>query len=627
MSEFKRKLIASSACLLAFPVLAHAQDETILVTAARLPLAAQDATVSVSVLGEAELEARGPLFAADILRAVPGLAVSRSGPAGSLTQIRARGAEANHVLVLIDGVEAASPFTGEADFSNFLFDDLARIEVARGEQSALWGADAIGGVIAMQTARPQDGTLASLRMEAGSFETRRIAGRLARGDEARGFGVSLGDFRSEGIDISGQDGERDGYDNTQLAFNAHSALGGSWRVEGSGRWIDYTSASDADTDFNGVLDDTDRERRGEQFFSALTVSGETGLSGLTLSHELAARLTDDRNRSFADGARTGRNLGQRRQVRYQVSSRWQSGAVSHRLTGLVENERDKTKNDAGPGNGANQTRTIETRALAFDYGLARGPLDLTVSARRESNDRFDDSTTWRAGAAWSFEPVGGRLRASMGEGVKNPGVFELFGFFPDFFVGNPDLVPERSKGWEIGWEQRLLDDRGSAELTYFSSELEDEIFTDFSVFPLTAGNAAGRSTREGIELSGRFTVTPAVYLFGSASWLQSEEGGTAEIRRPEQLASLTVSWQPEGPLSASISADYTGEQTDTDFGSFQTVTLDAYTLVSGQLNWQPRDGVEFYARGENLLDEDYRDVFGFHTPGRAVYFGLRLHRG
>lgn len=627
MSEFKRKLIAGGLCLLAFPALTQAQDDTILVTAARLPLAAEDATVSVSVLSEADLEARGPLFAADLLRAVPGLAVSRSGPAGSLTQIRARGAEANHVLVLIDGIEAASPFTGEADFSNFLFDDLARIEVARGEQSALWGADAIGGVIAMQTVRPHDGTSARLRIEAGSFDTQRLSARYARGSEQGGFGFSVGDFTSEGIDISGQGGERDGYANTQAAFNAHAELGARWAVEGAARWIDYASESDADLDFNGVLDDTDRERRGEQFFSGLTLSGDSALGGLTLSHELAARLTDDRNRSFADGVRTGRNLGQRRQWRYQLSTRWQSGEFSHRLTGLIENERDKTKNDAGPGSLANQTRTIETTALAVDYGLARGPLDLTVSARRENNDRFDDATTWRAGAAWSFDQAGGRLRASIGEGVKNPGVFELFGFFPDFFTGNPDLIPERSQGWEIGWEQSFADDRGSASLTYFSSELEDEIFTDFSVFPATARNAAGTSTRKGIELSGRYALASELDLFGSASWLESEADGMAEIRRPEQLASLTLSWRPEAAVSASVSADYTGEQTDTDFGTFLPVTLDAYTLVSGQLRWTPRDGVELYARGENLLDEDYQDVFGFDTPGRAVYFGLRLHRG
>ena len=629
MSEYKRKLIASGLCLLAYPGLALAQDsdESILVTAARLPLAADDATVSVSVLGEAELEARGPLFAADILRAVPGLAVSRSGPAGSLTQIRARGAEANHVLVLIDGIEAASPFTGEADFSNFLFDDLARIEVARGEQSALWGADAIGGVIALQSARPTDGVSGVVRVEAGSFDTRRISARLTSGGPSRGFALSLGDFDSDGIDISGQGGERDGYENTQAAVSAYAELGSSWSIEGAARWVDYVSASDADLDFDGALDDTDRERHGEQLFSGLTLAGDSELGGLTLSHELAARLTDDRSRSFADGIRTGRNLGQRRQLRYQLSTRWQSGAVSHRLTGLVESERDKVKNDAGPGSGANQTRAVETNSFAIDYGLARGPLDLTLSARQDNNDLFDDAATWRAGAGWSFDDIGGRLRASIGEGVKNPGMFELFGFFPDFFLGNPNLVPERSRGWEIGWEQHLFDNRASASLTYFSSELEDEIFTDFSVFPFTAANASGTSTRKGLELSGQFDLSSEVSVFGSATWMESEEGSAAEIRRPEHLASITVSWRPDGPVSASLSADFTGDQGDTDFGTFQPVTLDAYTLVSSQVRWTAQEGVQLYMRGENLLDEDYQDVFGYHTPGRAVYFGLRLHRG
>ena len=131
-----------------------------------------------------------------------------------------------------------------------------------------------------------------------------------------------------------------------------------------------------------------------------------------------------------------------------------------------------------------------------------------------------------------------------------------------------------------------------------------------------------------MEVFGHWEIDPDWSLFGSLTALESEENGAAEIRRPEQLASLTLAWTPvDGPFSASATLDHTGDQTDTDFGTFQPVTLDAYTLLGGQVGWDVRPGIEIYARGDNLLDEEYQDVFGYHTPGRGLYFGLRLSHG
>jgi len=605
-----------------------AQDEIIYVTAARVPVEAGDATSAVTLLDEAALDARGPVFLADILRASPGLAVSRSGSMGSLTQIRARGSEANHVLVLIDGVEAANPFTGEADFADFLFDDIGRVEVARGEQSALWGADAIGGVIALTTRRPGEGPDWGLRAEAGSFSSRRLTARYGYGAEAGDLTLSAGHFTTDSIDVSGTGGDLDGYQNDTVGLTGRHRFGAGWTVDGSLRWTGYEGASDADTDYDGLLDDTDNRREGSQVFARLGLTGETAISGITLDHRASLRLTDHAARTFSGGSRTGRTLGQRRGVAYQLTGRWSVGAVDHRLTGLLEQERDETKNDAGPGNGANQTREVETRAVAVDYGLSRGPLALTASARHENNDRFDDAFTWRIGAAWAVDAVDGRVRVSAGEAVKNPGVFELFGYFPDYFVGNPDLVPERSSGWEIGFEQSLADGAARWAVTWFDSELTDEIYTDFGVFPATARNANGVSTRRGVEVEGAADLSPAWSVFGSATWLESRADGAAEIRRPEHVASVTLDWHaPGSDFSGSLSADYTGEQRDTEFGGFTTVTLDAYTLVSGRLAWSVTPGIEAYIRGDNLLDEEYQDVYGYHTQGRGIYLGLRFDNG
>tara|TARA_R110002096_G_scaffold43420_13_gene117098 strand:- start:479 stop:2359 length:1881 start_codon:yes stop_codon:yes gene_type:complete len=623
--RFYSRLLCATA-LLAVPAAASAQD-TIYVTAARTSLAPEDATVSISVLDSDMIEARGSVFVADILRAVPGLAVSRSGTAGALTQIRARGSEANHVLVLIDGIEAASPFTGEADFAHLAFDDLGSIEVARGEQSALWGADAVGGVIALRSAMPEQGREASLRFEAGSFGTTRLSARLGKALERGYLAAGIGAFETDGIDVSGLDGERDGYSNRSANLLAGHAWGPGLRIDAALRWVGYQTDSDADTDYDGLLDNTDDRRTGDQILARVALTLDQQWGGAALVHELAGQLTDDVSRSFGGGVRSALSEGQRSQAHYQLTGLWTHGEIEHRLTGLVEYEQDRTSNDAGPGSLANQSQDLSSTAFAFDYGLGRGPLDLTASARHESNQRFEDALTWRAGLAWAFDSVGGRLRLSGGEGVKNPGVFELFGYYPAYFIGNPALKPERSRGWELGWEQVFADGRGHASAVWFQSQLTDEIYTDFAAFPATARNATSRSDRSGLELEAGWDVSDAITVFGSATFMESDQDGAAEIRRPQRLASLTLDWHPETSWSASLSLDHTGEQLDTDFGTFQDVTLDAYTLVGGQLRWQARPGVELYLRGENLLDEDYQDVFGYHTPGRGLYLGLRLHHG
>ena len=615
---------------LAFSAAAAGQsdEDVVLVTGARAGISAEDATASITRLDTDDMAARSTVFLADTLRAVPGIAVSRSGSPGALTQIRARGSEANHVLVLIDGIEANNPFTGEADFAHFAFSDLGSIEVARGEQSALWGADAIGGVIRLSTLQPQRELETSLQLEAGDFDTRQANARVATRFEDGRVSLSASRFQTDGIDASGQGGESDGYENTTVSLAGAFDFNPVFSLEGSARWVGHDGQFDSDTDFDGRLNDVDRSSQGDTVFARLALLADHTVGDVALGHELAVQLTDDAVENFSTGAFTSRSLGQRLQSHYQVTGSWQTGETRHRLTGLVEQDHDRLKSYSGPGIASNQTRPIEAEALALDYGFSQGALDVTASVRRDFNSLFDDATTWRIGAGWAFDTLNGRVRASFGEGVKNPGIYELYGFFPGFFVGNPNLTPERSTGWEIGWDQTLLDGAAFWSVVYFQSDLEEEIYTDFSSFPSTALNATGQSDRGGIEVSGSWDVTADWSAFGSVTVLESEENGVAEIRRPEFLASLTLDWHPVGSdWSAALSLDHTGDQTDTDFGTFQPVTLEAYTLMAGQVRWNATDKLQLYVRGDNLLDEDYQDVFGYHTQGRGLYLGLRLRNG
>jgi len=262
-------------------------------------------------------------------------------------------------------------------------------------------------------------------------------------------------------------------------------------------------------------------------------------------------------------------------------------------------------------------------AVAGDYRYVGEDLTLTASARHDINDLFNDSMTWRVGAGYGFS-WDGRIRASVGTGVKNPTLIELFGFFPaSNFTGNPDLNPETSLGVSIGYEQSI----GNLDMSIdvFRSELEDEITTLFNPdFTTTVVNLNTDSTREGVELaaswsSNHFSVS------GSASFLDSEQDGIEEIRRPDILASATATWRPFETLALTVNVDHNGQQLDTDFATFQNVKLDSFTLIGANARFRVSDEAALTLRGTNLLDEHYQELVGYASPNRGVFAGLELN--
>lgn len=264
------------------------------------------------------------------------------------------------------------------------------------------------------------------------------------------------------------------------------------------------------------------------------------------------------------------------------------------------------------------------------YELAIGDrAGFGASIRRDDNDRFGDTTTYRIQGSYRVGE-GTRLHAAAGSGVKNPVLFELFGFFDGEFIGNPDLRPERSEGWEAGIEQRLLEGALTIGATYFRNMLQDEIFITFPPpdFISTPGNRETKSRQQGIEASLAARIGEAWRIDASYTFLNAEENGVEEPRRPDHLASVAVAWRaPKDRGGVTLVARYNGVQQDLAFldPSFvpTRVTLDDYLLVglSGSVALSPR--IELFGRLENLLDESYEEVFSFVSPGRAAYAGVR----
>jgi len=589
-------------------------DEVILVTGSRVPIPLSQLTSSASVLDGEEILSRGDEFVTDALRRVPSLSVNRSGPAGSLTQVRLRGSEANQVLVLVDGIEASDPFSGSFGFSALTSFGVQKIEVLRGEQSALWGTDAIGGVINILTEPMQQGERLTARFEAGSLQSRSGGIIASKVTGQTKLWLNISGLQTDGYDVSGQNGERDGFSQITASGGVNWNFGNNWSAQLRGRAINANAQFDSDTDFDGRLNDTASKLDTDLALGRLALLGAS-FDGL-LNHEVSTSYLRSTTRS---GAST--SVGERTRIGWQVSTNWASGTVKHRLTGLVEGRFETYENDGGPGAGQNQSQSANQLSGAFDYQAISGPLVLSVSARHDRNDLFENANAVRAGVAWNIAATNSKLHASFGQGVKNPGFFELFGYFPAFFAGNPNLKPEKSTGYELGWQQDFA--KGSASIAVFTSQLQNEIYTDFGAFPATARNRTNNSTREGVELSADLNVTDNLNFSGSMSFLRAEEVGVQEIRRPNFLASFSVFWNdPADIWQVSLGIDQNGKMTDIDFSNFQTVTLPAYTLVRGKISKKLGETLSVYIRGENLINSRYTEVVGYQSQERTLYGGI-----
>ncbi len=606
---------------------ANGENGTIPLVGERLPVvevvglrsaSEDDITGSYSALSEEDLLIRNAPNVVDQLRALPGVGVSSSGGPGALTQVRMRGAEANHTLVLLDGIEVSDPTTGETDFGLLTGIPASRIEVLRGEQSAIYGSDAIGGVVALQTSR--DERVGGL-LEAGSLDTARgeISGIAEIGE---GYvGGNLTGFTTRGVDTAGLNGEKDGSSAYGGSVFGGTEFSNNWELSGFALYRASEVDIDPDTDFDGRLDNADRETESGQFVLGASLIGETG----PVDHIFRASYNSVTRENRADGQFADETKGERTKVSWSPSVEF---ANAHTFSGLIDLESEDYERVGAASffGDPNQSQSFDTLGFAGEYRYRWDSLSLSASARQDLNDdRFNDTTTWRLGAAYNFD-FDGRIRASVGTGVKNPTFTELFGFFPGSFIGNSDLKPEQSLGWEIGWDQSIRDVTVSA--TFFEAELEDEIVTRFTpTFAATPANLDGISERSGWEFAAGWQVADTLMINAAVSLIDSQnDSGVDEIRVPSETASLSFDWRSEDieDLRVGLAFDYVGEQLDTDFSSFQTVALDPYTLVSATAEFPLSPRVSFTLRGDNLLDEDAVDVICFNTPGRGLYFGFKL---
>jgi vitamin B12 transporter len=608
-------------------VIADTKRTDIIVSATRSGdiLLPENYTGSATVLDADTLENRQTRDIADVLRDVPGVAVA--GIAGQ-TQIRLRGAEANHVLVLVDGIEVSDPFAGEFDIGTLQAEVGARVEVLRGPQSALYGSDAIGGVVAYESASGRAVPGWAARVEGGTQAT--VNGALRYGAFGDSWDAALSaTVVSTGGQPNARGGTRDiGRDSYTVSGKGSVDVSGSFALRAAARFI-RTEGEFNDSDFDfasptfGLTIDSPGTGYVNEAVYALVGARAEVLEG-RWTHDLSAQRAEIDRKTFGPFGPTSGSEGDRIKASYVTALRLND---AHNLTFAADWERERFRNADPSGFAFAGRRAIETVGLVGEYRYAGAAFDLTAAVRHDLNDKFRDATTFRVGAGYRVTDTTG-LRVAAGSGVNNPGFFELYGFVDGRFIGNDALRLEKSTGWEVGVDQDV-GDSARLSVTYFDSELDGEIFTTFPAptFIATPANRVTESQQRGVEVSFNARLADQWSLDAAYSYLDAEEDGIEEVRRPDHIASAALTWSAPGDAaSATLVVRHNGATPDVAFTdpSFVPVRvrLDDYTLVNLNARVKLAEGISGFARVEYLLDEDYEQVFSFVSPGRSAVVGV-----
>lgn len=601
----------------------------IVITSSRVPQEQSETAESTTVIDQEKIERLGEPLAFSLLRLAPSAAVQSGGPLGSFVEVRIRGAEANHTLLFIDGIRANDPAANDTPRFELLNADIvSRLEVVRGPQSALWGSDAIGGVIAVNGV-PAKAPARAASAEGGSFGFGRISASAALVSDNVNVAGAFGWQRAAGIDSFNGEGEKDGYRNLAGRLRGSWSFAPGFEVGLSGLGLRGRSEFDGFDPLTFRRSDTLDSSRNRLSAGRIWLSGGDRVNGL--SGIVETSLLRSSNRNFIDDQEINRTKGERWNIGAQLQYRFETGAIRHTTIVALDRVRESfSASDDIYGGASKQDRRRSHHAVTAEWRAEVGPLIADLAARHDMFSSFKDATSLRASGLVRLGS-GFSAAASYSEGIAQPTFFDLYGFFPGTFTGNPSLRPESSHGWEASLRYR----RGAfhAAITGYRQRLRDEIVDLFdpSTLQATTVNRSTASNRSGTEAEIGWQLSDTLRLSAVYAYVDSTEpepvlsGQLREVRRPRHSGSVAIDGR-RGRLTYGASLAYVGERSDTNFDVFpsERVRLKPYWLAGARLSYAVRPGLELFARGSNLLGEQYQDVFGYRTEGRGIFAGLRL---
>jgi vitamin B12 transporter len=596
----------------------------IIVSATRLPTPEDEVASSVTLITAADIDAQQARTLPDILQTVPGLNVIQTGGAGGATSIFMRGTNSNHVKILIDGIDVSDPSTpGDAfDLAHLLLADIDRIEVLRGPQSGLYGSDAIGGAIYIVTKAGLGPFKATATLEGGSFGTFNQMGAVSGSAGDSNYAFNIDHFRSTDTPVTPLDllapGERrnnDSYDNQSFSTKLGTKLTDNLDVTVVARYVDTTllfTSQDYNV-FPTIPDATRSEEDMQQLYTR--ASAHLALFDGRFDETLGVGYTHDHTSDYGPEVSSSFERGDRLKVDWQGNV---TLAANEILVLGAEHQRDAIEQSPIS---AQTTTNAGFAQLQSSFG---NRFFDTVSVRYDDNDRFGGKTTYRIAPEFIVTETGTTLKGSVGTGFKAPTLNQLFVNFPDFdFVANPNLRPESSVGYDLGFEQALMEKELRFGITYFHNHIHD-LINDNSTFTSYAN--IDSATTYGFENFIAYTPSRHLLLRADYTYTLAQDDILREelLRRPKVKASFAATWQASDALSFTATELYVGPWIDgnRDF-SIERLNAGGYATANIAGSYVLSRNLTVLARINNLFDRRYEDPVGFDRPGFGVFAGIK----
>lgn len=630
-------------------------QESVVVTATRGEVPSSQVGASVTVFDGPAIERRGDALVGDVLRQAPGVAVVQNGGKGNVTSLFVRGGENNYTKVLLDGIPLNEP-GGSFNFGGLTTGHFDRIEFVRGAQSAVFGSDAMAGVLQLVTARGRVGAkpTVSADVSAAGYGSQQAGGRVSGGTSRTDYSLHVNRYVTDNRDPNNR------FESNTFSMSAGAVLSPALtlrivgRVEEGGAGAPGQTAfgrPDMDAAFtqSHAVGGATLEHRGARFTHRATYA-------LALSEQRSTNLLLDA--PYTPTYRGSRSPFEFYDFTYDTGSRFRRHHASYQadlrlphggslpgvevLTVAVDWDGERgTLRDFLSDDSITPSRNNVGATLQHQHVSER--LAITTGVRFEHNASFGNSIVPRISASLRVHTGAGavgttRIKANGGTGIKEPTMRQSFNLSP-FDLGNPDLKAEQSRTWDVGLEQRLFDDRAKVEVVWFDNTFTNQINTrTISFSPYTAqyfnvGKTTARGLElvaafaplDGIRLSASHTIVNSKIIDASSEFSDALAAGQWALRRPRHSgqAQLLVD---RGRLSVDLGAAWVGRRNDSDFSSLVPAITSGgdYTLWRGQVAWRLVSRATAFVRVENLTDVDYMEPLGYPAWRRTLHAGLRL---
>lgn len=575
--------------------------ENITIRSTRIPAGAKDIGSSLYIISEDQIKARGFKDAIDAISSAPGVTSKQNGSFGGVGTIRIRGASSSQTLVLVDGVpvnDSSSP-AGGYNFEYLNTSNIQSIEVLKGSQSTLWGSDAIGGVINIYTKQPES-TSFGASAEIGSFGLKRGSADINFAGSNSRFRVSTSKTSVDGIskaDESDGNSEDDGFESESYSMSGSIDLD-SLILKGSLSYMESQVEYDSYGFATGVQDGDERSNTDEFIGS---ISAFFDLFDDKLQNSIFISQSDINRDYYSNGSFSFGAEGKRELIRYQGNIEVNE---FNKIAFGLESEESKVDVDES---------TIDGSFLLYEF-RPNSKIIISTGIRNDDHEGFGSKTTRRISG--TFKPSDNLIiRSSWGEGFKVPTIFQSTYFCCGATSANSSIRPETSTSYDFGFELFFNEMNSNFSITYFDQDINDQINFSFGV---GGYENIDKVNSEGFEIALDYQISKLMSLYLNYSYIDSVDGnGSSLFYVAKDSGEAGLIYEPNNSFSGSIIARYNGSESSS-YGK-----IDSWIRFDVNGSYKLSGTNELYFRIENLLDEEYQQIFGYGTPERSGFIGLR----